>query len=404
MKKAGKSKTLSARRCSKSAACPLGKSSAKRKPERRGTGAEHLYAVIMAGGQGERFWPASRKESPKQLLSIGKGKTLIEQTCTRLKGLIPYERIFIITTAAQAPLMARKLKFLKKSQIIAEPRGRDTAAAIGLMAVMVKKKDPEAVMAVLPADHKINDHKGFLNCIARASSIAENKGVIVTIGIKPDRPATGYGYIEVKKQTACKCSCRQKKITSYQVKRFVEKPDAARAKKFLALGGFFWNSGMFITKSQVMLEAMKKFLPRLYKGLVKIEKGLSKPDKKKIIQKVYSTLDKVSIDYGVMEKAKEVYLVESIFDWDDVGTWDALNRLYTADKNGNIVLKKTELIDSKNCLIVSDGKQLIAGLGIKDLIIISHKNAVLVCPRDRAQEVKKIVSNLAKDEKNKKYL
>lgn len=364
-------------------------------------GNNNIYGVIMAGGQGERFWPVSCKQRPKQLLNIGGGRTLIQQAVDRIKGLIPYEYIFIITTQQQSGLIAQHLPFLKRSQIIAEPVGRDTAAAIGLMAVIVRRQDPEAIMAVLPADHKINDRRGFLEVLRVAASIAEEKQAIVTIGIKPDRPATGYGYIEVNKILGLP---KRGRVNIYSVKRFIEKPDWARAKRFLASGRFFWNSGMFIMKAHLILDRIQEFMPKLYKGLKKIEASMGKSGEGKVIKEVYGRLDKISIDYGVMEKSKDIYLVESIFDWDDVGAWDALSRLYPMDKDGNVILKKAKLIDAENCIVVSDGQHLVTGLGIKDLIIVSHSKAILVCPRHKAQEVKKLVQKLGEDKKFQQYL
>ncbi len=353
-----------------------------------------IYALIMAGGWGERFWPKSRRAHPKQLLKIGVSRVMLEETVSRLKSLVPEERIFIITNAEQAGLVRKLLPRLKN--IIAEPLSKNTAGAIGLGAIKIQKENPEAVMLVLPSDHKIGSARAFVATLKKAAEWAVKTDSLVTIGIKPRRPATGYGYIKVKGKE------RQSKEV-YRVDKFIEKPGPAKAKRFLKTGNYYWNSGMFIWRTGRILEEIETHLPRLYQGLEEIKKVLGKSGEDRVIRKVYEKIDKISIDYGVMEKADNVALIPAAFDWDDVGSWASLSRLHRKNRGGNVLVGDAVELDSKNSILVCD-EGLLGAFGIEDLIVVKSGDAVLVCPVERAEEVKTLVARLRKSKKSRQFL
>ena len=344
-----------------------------------------LYAVIMAGGVGERFWPRSRIKRPKQLLNLADSKkTLIEQTCDRLSPLISKKNIFIVTNKQQKALIKKHVKGISVDQIIAEPMGRNTAACIGLAAKVLCQKDPNAIMVVLPADHTIPDKKKFQTTISSAVSAAlEDK--LVTIGIKPVRAETEYGYIEVGDSRGLK--------NVFSVKSFKEKPTLNKAKEFYQSGKFFWNSGMFVWKASVILDEIQKYVPGLYKQLNKIQKAKVSVG---LLESIYSNLENISIDYGVLEKSKNVAVVKTDLSWDDLGLWTAMQRLYPGDKKNNIVIKGDFVdVESENNIVYSD-EGIVGIVGLTDLIVIRDGDAVLVCPKERAKDVKALVGEMKK--------
>ncbi|MEW6607614.1 MAG: mannose-1-phosphate guanylyltransferase [bacterium] len=342
-----------------------------------------LYGIILAGGYGERFWPKSQPDTPKQLLSITSKKTLLEETLDRIRELIPQERILIVTNRTIGDKILSAIPTLTMNNIIAEPMRKNTAPAIALATLYLKNKDKEAVMAVLPADHFIPDKERFLKILSIAYEVAKEKEDLVTFGIKPTRPETGYGYIEMGKKVAT-----QNGISTYEVISFREKPDLNTAKEFLAKGSYLWNSGMFIWHIQTILDAFSNLMPDLYSKLMKVENDLK-------IEEFYQRVENISIDFGIMEKAKNILMIEGDFTWDDVGCWRALERIYSQDENKNVILGNHLGIDTQNCIVMADEK-LIATIGISDLIVVSTKEATFICPKQRAEEVKKIVEKLKK--------
>lgn len=345
----------------------------------------NIYAVIMAGGVGSRFWPRSKKALPKQLLKIFGDSTMIQATVERIDDLIDRNKIFIITNEIQAPEVKNQLKDIPEENIIVEPFGRNTAAAIGLASIIIKAKDPEAVTIVLPADHIIKEEEIFRNTLHNAAKFAFEKKALVTIGIHPTRPETGYGYIQID----------DKKIQDniYKVLTFAEKPNYATAVRFLESGDFLWNSGMFIWRVDTILEEIRTYMPDLYEGLVEIENHLNKKDFHDVLVKTYGQMKKISIDYGIMEKSTKVYLTKGFFTWSDVGSWEEVYQLSEKDSNGNALIGKVytdKVIDS---YIYSPDK-FTAVIGVDNLIIINYDDTLLVCRRDRAQDVKNIVEYL----------
>jgi len=347
-----------------------------------------MFAVIMAGGIGTRFWPRSRTRRPKQLLKILDDKTMIQATVARLHGLIDQDHIYVVTTEPQLEEIKEQLPFLRPENLIIEPKGKNTAPCIGLSAVILRHRDPQAVMAVLPADHRINNEPLFRKVLAVAEQVATREHRLVTIGIHPTYPATGYGYIQINSQVD-----EIDGIPVFKVKTFAEKPDANTAKRFLASGDFLWNSGMFIWTANAILKEIEEAIPELYDGLMEIEKYLGTKHQDEVIKKVYCTIKSISIDYGVMEQSTNVFVLKGEFDWNDVGSWEEIYKISAHDENDNVVIGNHLLRDTRSCLIDSP-RRMIATLGVENLIIIDTDDALLVCRRDMAQQVKDLVDAL----------
>lgn len=358
----------------------------------------NLVALILAGGRGERFWPRSTSSTPKHLLKFGGGKVMLAETVERFKSLIPLARIFIVTQVEDARVIKKILPEISASNIIVEPYRRNTASAIGLSAVYIRDRFPGAAMAIFPSDHVIRDKKRFLAAIRLGALWARKEKALVTLGIKPTRPETGYGYIERGKKIA-----ERNGLAVHRVKRFVEKPDLERAKKFMASAGYLWNAGMFIFTVEEVFRSFESFMPGLYRGLIKIKGHLNKKSEKEVVRRVYKNLKSTSIDYGIMERAGNRLVVTADFFWNDVGSWISLEELYPRDRGGNISLGETLSLDTSGSLLVSD-KGLLAAIGLKDMAVISTPLATLVFPKDRAQEVRRVVEALRHKKSLKKYL
>lgn len=347
------------------------------------------YGVIMAGGGGTRFWPLSRKETPKQLLNLSGRDVMVNETIDRLLPIVCQKNMFIVTNVSQVPLMAKETKGrILKDHILAEPAARNTAACIGYAAVEIVKKHEDGVMCIVPSDAFIKDEEEYARVIECAIEAAEETDMLVTIGIRPVFPATGYGYIKGKKE-------EQEKNYAL-VEEFVEKPDLETAQAYLEDGSYKWNSGMFIWKASTILKKFKELLPDVYSCLSQIGEAMGTDREEEVIQRVYPTIPKISIDYGIMERCRDVLVIEGDFGWNDVGSLDMLTVMKEADREGNILYGKQINIDTKDC--ISYGKdKLIATLGVQDLIIIQTEDALLVCDKNRAQDVKMIVDRLSEE-------
>jgi len=352
-----------------------------------------IYAIIMAGGVGSRFWPRSKKDFPKQLLKIFDDDTMIQATVKRLKPLINDENIFVVTNKIQADEVKRQLQNIPEKNIIIEPFGRNTAACIGLASIFIKSINPDAVTVVLPADHIIKDTDIFLKTLQNAAKFAYESDGLVTIGINPTRPETGYGYIQIN----------EKKVSDniYKVVTFAEKPNYATAVRFLESGDFLWNSGMFIWKIEAILSEIKNLMPDLYEALSEIEKHIGKESYQEVLIKNYGMIKKISIDYGIMEKSSRVYLTKGFFLWSDVGSWEEVYQLSEKDNNGNSTYGLVYLDSVIDSYIYSPDK-MTAVIGVDNLIIINNEDTLLVCRRDKAQDVKNVVDYL-KMNKLEKY-
>lgn len=357
------------------------------------------YVVIMAGGRGERFWPMSRLARPKQLLSIVGEKPMLTQTIERLSGLVEPENIFVITNTEQRDALLEVCPVLDPAKVVGEPVGRDTAAAVGLAAVLVRREDPGATFAMLPADAVIHDAEGLCATLETAFQAAEAQAVLATVGITADFPATGYGYIQ---QGAKLGDFAGREV--FKVQRFVEKPDEATARGYLESGDYFWNAGMFIWSVAAIAAELQKSTPGLWKALQAIDAGLEAgQDLDSLLAEHYPNLEKISVDYAIIEKAGNVVMVESGFDWDDVGEWPAVARHYPADKSGNVVRGSAELADARgNIVYCQDDGHLIALLGVENLIVVKTGDATLICHKDKAQDLKALVKTIG--EKDTSYL
>lgn len=344
----------------------------------------NTFGIILAGGGGERFWPLSRRETPKQFLNLSGKEVMVNETIDRLSRVCPKKNIFVITNSHQAEKMRQVTKKrLGEEQILSEPAARNTVACIGYAAVKIVKSCGDGMMIVSPSDAYIRDWDMFAETLSFAAQTAEDTDALVTIGIKPTFPATGYGYICFKKS--------EKRVK--EVVRFVEKPNLKRAKKYLASGEYVWNSGMFLWKASVILEKYKKYIPDIYNLLMEIGEAMGTPDERAALEELYPRIRSVSIDYAIMERSREILVVPGEFGWNDVGSWDMLSALYGTDANGNVIVSDFVGEDTSGSIIYSR-KKFVATVGVKDLIIVETPDALLVCDKKRAQEVKKIVEDL----------
>lgn len=355
----------------------------------------------MAGGRGERFWPMSRLARPKQLLPIVGEKAMLTQTVDRLSGLVDPKDVFVITNSEQRTAVLEVCPDLDPAKIIGEPMGRDTAAAVGLAAVLVRREDPNATFAILPADAVIHDSVGLCATLETAFQAAEAQPILATIGITADFPATGYGYIQQGDKLG---DYADREV--FNVKRFVEKPDEETAKGYLASGDYFWNAGMFIWSVPSIVAELEKSTPSLWAALQAIDTGLAEgQDLDALLGEHYPNLEKISVDYAIIEKASNVVMVESGFDWDDVGEWPAVARHYKPDESGNVIRGSAECADSKgNIVYCQDDAHLVALLGVEDLIIVKTDDATLVCHKDKAQDLKELVKKIGAKEAYKRLL
>ncbi|HDK35472.1 MAG TPA: mannose-1-phosphate guanylyltransferase [Bacteroidetes bacterium] len=356
-----------------------------------------LYAVIMAGGIGARFWPRSRLKKPKQFLKIFGDQTMIQQTYQRLLPLIPSEKIFFVINADQKEKILKQLPDFPRENVIVEPFGKNTAPCIGLAAFHIRHKNPDSIMAVLPADHLIQDNNQFLKVIETAHKITDRESCLLTIGITPTYPATGYGYIQYDSPR-----CTENNITAYHVKTFAEKPNLETAKQFLMSGDCLWNSGMFIWKIQDILKELEECVPEIYDSLKKVSEAIGTDVYNETLETAYREIRGISIDYAVLEKSQNVCVIRSDFGWSDVGSWEEVYNLLPKDKSKNAVVGKAILRDSAGCLVYSPDK-FVATIGLKNVVIIQSGNALLVCPKNRTQDVKELVDYL-KRKKQTDYL
>ncbi|MFZ5493850.1 MAG: mannose-1-phosphate guanylyltransferase [Verrucomicrobiota bacterium] len=358
------------------------------------------FVVIMAGGRGERFWPQSRESTPKHLLPIVGDKPMLAQTVDRVAGVVPRENIFIITTQAQLEGCRGACPDVPPANIVAEPMGRDTAAATGLAMLLVKQRNPGAAFAMLPADHVIKDTAEYARLLAIAFEAAEAADVLVTLGIKPTAPETGFGYIH-RAGPWRKIGGRD----VMAVERFVEKPNLETAERYLASGEYYWNAGMFVWRVPVVEAAFQAHAPELSAGFAQLEAAVeSAGGWSPALAAVYPTLKKVSVDYALMEKSTNVVVVPATFDWDDVGAWPALAKHFEPDAQGN-VLRGHALVEkgTHNIVISTDG-HLVGVIGVSDLVVVHTEGATLVCPKDRAQEIKALLARIKQDPEKKQFL
>ena len=348
-----------------------------------------MYCVIMAGGSGTRFWPYSRHNRPKQLLKIIGETSMLQMTVDRLQKINTVQDIFIVTRQDLADVIKNEISGVAPENIIVEPSGKNTAPCIGLSALKIAKLEKDAVMGVFPADHLIVGHKRFAKAVTSAKHIARRKNALVTIGLKPTFPSTGYGYIQYDQESD------SDHLDAYNVKVFAEKPHLSLAKKFIKSGDFLWNSGMFIWSVDTFFENMRKHMPDLSNRLEQIDKLVTSG---KDFKEAWEKIKPESIDYGMMEKAKDVYLIKAKFEWSDLGSWNTVyDNMHKNDK-GNAIKGDGIVLDGKNNFIQSDNR-LTAVVGLDNIVVVNTKDATLVIPKDHVEDVKKLVEHLKREDR-----
>ena len=348
---------------------------------------ENLYCVIMAGGAGTRFWPLSRTARPKQFLDIlGTGKTFIRSTFERFAPYIPAANFLVVTNSAYKELVLEQIPEIDEHQILAEPLGRNTAPCIAYAAFRLKCANKDATMIVTPSDHLILDPSAFRTVIEDAVDFASEHDALVTIGVKPTRPATGYGYIQVDSPM-----CDN---TMNKVKTFTEKPNLELAKTFVESGEFYWNSGIFVWKIDTILKSMSTLLPETYQMFSSIESSYGTSSEADDIAMVYSECRAISIDYGIMEKADNVYVRCGDFGWSDVGTWGSFYEYSPRDADGNTTIANEILFDTSNCLIDMPGDKLAVIEGLSDFIVVDTEDVLMICPKSNEQNIKKFIDTV----------
>lgn len=352
------------------------------------------FAVILAGGRGERFWPLSRTKRPKQLLDLIGDKPLIAQAVDRLSGLVPPEKIIILTNADLVQATRQAVPAIPADQILGEPVGRDTAPAVALAAAIIKARSPDAVFAILTADHVIGEIPNFQKTLSAAMDLAAAGPVLVTIGIRPYEPSTAYGYIELGDRVETRDG-----IAFRKAQRFVEKPDRATADRYLASGRFVWNSGMFIWSVSAIENALIRHHPELGRHVAEWATRAGGPDFPATIADSFSKAQKISIDYAVMEKADNILVAEANFEWDDVGSWPALERHFPGDADGNVFIGDVAAVACSRNIVYSRGR-LTALVGMEDAIIVQADDVTLVCRRDRVHEIKTLLAQLREKGRN----
>ena len=348
-----------------------------------------VYAVVMAGGRGERFWPLSTEQRPKPFVPLIGPATLLQETVARLRSLVPVERILIALGENHRAIASRQVPEIPPANLIVEPVGRDTAACLGLSAIHLAQRDPQGIMLALPADHFIDDPEQFRQTVRKGIENLEGSTGIV-FGIRPDRPETGYGYVRAEKPAL--------PAAAWPVIRFVEKPDAAKAAEYVRSGRYFWNSGMFLWRNRTLLALFEAHMPEVSQALNELRPLLAREDAQGEVTRIFSSLPRISIDYGILEKASGLRLVPVGFHWDDIGNWASLARAVPADSSGNIAQGPAVPVESSNCILRSDDGA-VAVFGVSDLVVVRARGRILVCSRNRATDLKTLLSSLPEEMK-----
>ena len=350
-----------------------------------------LHAVIMAGGAGTRFWPASRADMPKQLLALVGKQTMLQQTVERLGDLAKPEQTLIVTNERLLPTIREQLPELPEASLVGEPCKRDTAPCIGLAALLVSRQDPEAIMAVLPADHVIRSVSRFQDAVRQAVTLIKKQpNLIVTFGIRPHYPAEVFGYI----QRGARIDQHDDAAPTFVVRRFREKPDVKTATEYLASGDFYWNSGMFVWKAKTILAALAERQPEMLAHLKKIGDAWGTPEQEETLRREFAAIKGISIDYAVMEGAKSVAVIEAPFDWDDLGNWQSLTRLVGADRFDNTIVGRHLGVNTKGSIVRTDDEHLVVTVGLEDCLVVHTPNATLVANKRDEEAIREVVKQL----------
>ncbi|QYM80391.1 mannose-1-phosphate guanylyltransferase [Horticoccus luteus] len=358
------------------------------------------FVVILAGGKGERFWPLSRLRRPKQLLPIVGNRSMLAQTVARVLPLVPAENVYILTNVEQAAEVRKACPELPKGNIIAEPVGRDSGPAVGLAAEIVAARDPKGIFASLHSDAAIHDEKAFQKDLRVAFSAAAAAPVMVTIGVKPHEPSTGYGYIQRGKSWR-----KVRGVTVSKARRFVEKPAADVAERYLEAGDYYWNTGIFIWSARVVQDAFKRNAPELHAGLARLGAALrAGQNLPRTLRAIYPSLPKIAVDYALLEKADNVVMLPASFDWDDVGSWTAIARHHAHDAKQNTIVGDGLVEEGSGNIVFSEAGHVTAVFGADDLVVVHTSDATLVCPRSKAQEIKSLLNRLKSDVRGQRLL
>ena len=355
-----------------------------------------LYALILAGGKGTRLYPLSRSDTPKQFLKLVNNKSFLVNTVERIETLVEKNNIYIVTNKDYVEKIKEELPSIPEGNIFVEPANKETATCIGLSACKLLKKDKDAVLMVLPSDHYIEGEKIYSDTLLQGVEIADRRRGIVTLGIEPSSPETGYGYIEMGERV-------QGNIATYRVARFTEKPNMEVAKDFLIKGTYLWNSGMFIFRADVILREFEKYLPKIYKSLLEIYQNIDTPLEKQTIDEQYRLIDGISIDFGIMQKTRKAFVIKGDFIWDDIGSFSALSKFLNRQK-GNYVWDNVFLDQSENCYVFGSKENLIIGFGIKDLVIVNARDVILIMDKGKDQEMKHLINELSELSEYKRYI
>lgn len=354
-----------------------------------------IYGLILAGGKGSRLYPLSRAKEPKQFLKIINDKSFLVNTLDRVIPLIDKQNLYIVTNKEYKDRVLEEIQDINKDNVIVEPSNKETATCIGLSAVKLLKQDKDAVMIVLPSDHYIEKEKEYIETLKQAVELANRKRGIVTIGINPIRAETGYGYIQMGERTLGD-------IATYKVERFTEKPNEEVAKEFLVKGNYLWNSGIFVFRADVILREMEKYLPKIYKALMEIYSSIGAENEEEVIKNQYDKIEGISIDFGIMQRTRKAYVIKGDFVWDDIGSFKSLSR-FLSRQDKNDISKNVYLEGCENCSVFGN-KNLIIGLGIKDVVIVDAGDVILVMDKDKDQEIKNLLNNINKTREYDEYL
>lgn len=356
---------------------------------------QHYYVAIMAGGIGSRFWPMSRANYPKQFLDIlNTGKTLIQSTYDRFAEFIPPQNIYIITSQEYMPIVAEQLPQLRKENILGEPSRKNTAPCIAYISFKLQQLDPEASLIVAPADHLIHDTEEFLRVCSEALNFVNGPKALVTLGIKPTYPNTGYGYIQFEQIAVSK--------DIYKVKTFTEKPNLELAKTFIASGEFLWNAGIFVWKVTTVITAFEKYLPEMYEVFAAEKERFNTPEEDAAIKQIYPQCTNISIDFGIMEKANNVYVIPSSFGWSDLGTWNSAYENFEKDYFHNAVAgDNVMVIDATKCMVHAPANKLVLLQGLEDYIIVDTDDVLLICQKEKEQQIKDYVAEVKRNKGDK---
>ncbi|BCJ87116.1 mannose-1-phosphate guanylyltransferase [Effusibacillus dendaii] len=356
-----------------------------------------LNVIVMAGGKGERFWPLSRMQWPKQFLTIAGNRSMLQMTVDRLRKFVPLSHIHIVSHVNYRDIVRLQLPELPVGNLILEPVGRDTSACIGLAAAKISNRQPNSELLVVPADHYVEDEEIFIESIQKGRQVLKRSRGVVTLGIKPSYPETGYGYMQVSEAEYDRI------LHGYKVERFHEKPNRETAETFITKPNLYWNTGMFLWHTNTIRRMIEQYLPDLHHGLEIIRPVLDSSMEQAVLEQVYPRLPAISIDYGVMEKADNIYMVPCDFGWNDVGSWGALDKISERDPFDNVIQGNVINLDTHDCIIHNAGDKLIATLGIQDIIVVDTEDITLVCSKYRSQHIKELIQEL-KRQKLEAYL